>query len=139
MAHEAPARTIPRMLTPREVATEFFPKRVVIAIQIHTDGKFQVIPETFAVSKWHEQEVMWMPSDPDYNFTVTFGDPALHNDKRSPFTGADFSDQHPLSGVVREDVYPYSYYKYTVTVKHKTEKNREKRAVIVDPGGYVDP
>ena len=139
MAKEAPAHTTPRVLTPEEVATEFFPKQVVVAIKIEPDGKFQVIPETFAVSKSHRQEVIWVASDPNYNFTVKFGDPALPKEKRSPFAEAEFSNAHPHSRIVREDVYPYSYYKYTVAVEHKTEKNREKHAVSVDPGGYVDP
>jgi len=116
---------------------------VVVAIQINeADGTFSVIPETFAVSECHGQEVIWVASDPNYNFTVTFGD-AKHESQslheRSPFDKAEFSNAHAHSGFVRGDVYPYSYYTYTVTVKHKTEKNREKRAVVVDPGGYVDP
>src|SRR5215472_15680305 len=121
MAQEAPARTTPRVLTPREVATEFFPRQVVIAIQIHTDGKFQVIPETFAVSKSHHQEVIWVVSDPDYDFKVTFGD-AKHESQsvheRSTFDKAEFSNAHAHSGFVRGDVYPYSYYTYTVDLQH---------------------
>jgi hypothetical protein len=107
------ATTVP-VLSPRKVVT------------IHVDHKGEVQrvdPDRFVISKGNQEEVLWQSSNPDFYFTVDFG-------QDSPFEYTQFSSEQSVSGLVRREVLadPGKYYKYTVRSGGKS----------LDPGGVVD-
>ena len=123
----------PEPLTPGELA-RFLPQQAVVVIQVDHDGKFEVMPENFFVSKQLHGEVLWKlePADAPYNFTVAFAG------KASPFKDNVFSDANPNSGPVQDVPVP-AFYSYTVTLKHKTAKDLQgKNPPGKDPGGIVN-
>ena len=90
-----------------------------VKITIDSSGNIQVTPSTFHVNKQDNEEVVWTCAVP---FEVDFVE--------SPFTDPQFSDQFPVSGLVRRSVLPSKtkHYKYTVTIG----------AYSLDPDGQVD-
>jgi hypothetical protein len=132
---ESPAGTKtvkkPEPLTPQEL-DKYVPQQVVVVIQINKDRTFDVIPETFFVSKRFKGEVIWElePKDSNHGFTVTFAD------RLSPFKDAVFSDANPNSGPV-QDVPDPTYYYYTVKVTDKKAGQEHRSIKPKDPGGIV--
>ena len=123
----------PETLTPKELARHL-PQQAVVVIEVAHDGQFQIIPDTFFISKQLRGEVLWKlePADAPYTFTVTF------SDKVSPFKSAVFSSANPDSGPV-QDVPAPAYYSYTVALEHKTIKGQHgKNSPGKDPGGIVN-
>jgi len=100
------------------------PREVTVEISVQ-DGEIHVEfngkQEPFWVSKHADQEVRWVSKKGD-KFLVDFGDD-------SPFYESQFSQDSPVSGLVRRDVLPNDYrlYKYTVWVGK----------LKLDPGGGV--
>jgi len=91
-----------------------------VKITIDPRGNIKVVPDTFHVSKKDNEEVVWTCNLP---FEVDFVE--------SPFTDPQFSDQFPVSGLVRRNVLPSANkrYKYTVNIAGYT---------ALDPDGQVD-
>jgi hypothetical protein len=98
--------------------------RFVVTIHVNSKGEaHRVDPERFVISKRKQEEVIWQASDGETYFTVDFGE-------ESPFEYTQFSNDYPVSGLVRREVLGDlgKYYKYTVRAGGKT----------IDPGGVVD-
>ena len=97
-----------------------------VTVEIRFDGEIHVDApnDPFWVSKKDNEEVRWILKGGDGKFLVDFG----HD---SPFYESQFSQDSPVSGLVRRDVLPNSgrLYKYTVWVGGKK----------LDPGGGVRP
>jgi hypothetical protein len=92
------------------------PRQMVVISVV--DGQIRVDPDRFEISKCNQEEVLWVATDPDLEFTVEFekGD--------SPFYEFQFSNDFPASGLVRRSVLadPQRAYKYTVRAE-KLEKD----------------
>jgi len=95
------------------------PREIVVTITI-VNGQITVSPDPFHVSKRRNEEVVWFYNNG--SFEVDFVE--------SPFNDTQFTDQLPVSGLVRRNVLPSKtkHYKYTVTIG----------AYSSDPDGQVD-
>jgi hypothetical protein len=103
-------------------------REVIVKVGLNGEGKIEVSPKYFQVSKGGNQEVRWVcaqkhdhPKDGPC-FSVEF----QNND--SPFYEFQFTSDAPVSGLVRRSVLPSSRrYEYTVRIGDK----------FLDPGGGV--
>ena len=98
-------------------------QRKIVEISIKGD-EIEVAPDTFYISKSKQEEVLWVATNPNLEFTVEFdkGD--------SPFYEVQFNKEFPASGLVRRGVLcdPQRKYKYTVRVEGYKPR---------DPGGVI--
>jgi hypothetical protein len=99
-------------------------REVLVKISVDAEGKISVDPDTFWVSKRANQEVKWIFEDGDGKFLVDF-------EGESPFYESQFSQDSPLSGLVRRDILPHDHRTYEYSVWVGDEK--------LDPGGGVKP
>jgi hypothetical protein len=108
----------PRPVPPREVTVEISVQKG--EIHVNVEGQ----PKPFWVRKRDNQEVRWVLKGGG-EFLVDF-----KND--SPFYESQFSQESPVSGLVRRDILPSDsrLYKYTVFIPNVKE---------LDPGGGVKP
>jgi hypothetical protein len=99
-------------------------REVPVKISVDAEGRIFVDPEIFWVSKRANQEVRWILDQGDGKFLVDFGED-------SPFYESQFSQDSPLSGLVRRDILPHDHRTYEYSVWVGDEK--------LDPGGGVKP
>jgi hypothetical protein len=103
-------------------------REVVVKVWVNSEGKVEVDPDYFSVSKKENQEVRWEcvqghgHSGDGPCFSVEF----KNND--SPFYEFQFTSDAPVSGLVRRNVLASDrVYKYTVRIGKEFK----------DPGGGV--
>ncbi len=94
----------------------------VVTIQVFKDSHLTVTPDPIRVSKSKNEELIWVCSEPDADFIVSFV-----ND--SPFAGSRFSKDKSHSGPVQALAHANRNYKYAVMVGGMT----------LDPVVLVDP
>lgn len=99
------------------------PKDPVVPVTVTVDkhGEISVSPDPFILHKHSDQVVRWTCT-PKKFFSVEF-------ENGSPFYEAQFSSDHPCSGIARRNLITDRgrIYKYSVRVGNKT----------LDPGGGV--
>ena len=111
-------RHLPEKNPPREKTVEISVQNQEILVIFNGE------PKPFWLSKGNDEEVRWVSVD-HLDFLVDFED-------HSPFYESQFSQDSPVSGLVRRDILPNDnrLYKYTVWVGRLEE---------LDPGGGVKP
>jgi hypothetical protein len=96
-------------------------QKVIISV---VGGTIRVDPQSFVISKEHQQEVIWEATDPNLYFTVEF-------ENGSPFYESQFNNQFNASGLARRSVLgdQRRRYKYWVSVDGVQDR--------LDPDGVV--